>query len=191
MAADGGARLNWSPATRPRQRRLQFPDDVVERLSLVQGRLPLIGRDPVTVRLSVALTTVVGRDDAECAGRLAAVGADGDELVALLTGTPDQVVDRSATPRPVWGRFHLQLRDLGDLDPAELIAAKVVSQRRGIGGARITGFKRIRPLLMQGVWSVPPGPPTPSPASSTCPTARSPGRRRPPSPGCCRTSTGR
>ena len=105
------------------------PLDVVERqFGRLRQACAEIGRDPAEVRLSVAQTVCVGRDDAEVARRALAIGRDVDDLRANgLAGTPAQVVDRIGEWRERTGisRLHLQLLDLADLDHIELIADEV------------------------------------------------------------------
>ncbi len=105
------------------------PIDVVERqFGRVRQACAEIGRDPAELRLSVAQTVCVGRDDAEVARRALAIGRDVDDLRANgLAGTPAEVVDRIGEWRERTGisRLHLQLLDLADLDHIELIAEQV------------------------------------------------------------------
>ena len=88
------------------------------------------GRDPGSIVLSVALTTAVGRDDAEVRRRAAAIKQDPGGLRSEgLAGTPDQVVDRLGQWAEAGAtRCYLQLLDLADLAQLELIAARVTPQ---------------------------------------------------------------
>jgi F420-dependent oxidoreductase-like protein len=99
-----------------------------ERFARVHAACAEIGRDPADLDRSVALTTVVGRDDAEVRRRCDAFGGDLDELVTKgLAGSPAQVVDRLGQWADVGaGRVYLQIRDLADLDLVELIASEVM-----------------------------------------------------------------
>lgn len=103
--------------------------EVVERqFERVRQACAELGRDAAEVRLSVALTVCVGRDDAEVARRALAIGRDVDDLRANgLAGTPAEVVDRIGQWRERTGisRLHLQLLDLADLDHIEVIAQDV------------------------------------------------------------------
>lgn len=90
-----------------------------------------IGRDPATVLRSAALTTYVGKDEAQLRGRVDTMGQDLDRLRETgLAGTPAEVVDRIGQWREATGveRIYLQLLDLTDLEHIELIAAEVVPQ---------------------------------------------------------------
>ncbi len=76
---------------------------------------------------SAAVTTCVGKDDAEVARRAAAIGRDVDELKANgAAGTPEEA---AATLRAYAeagaSRLYLQIMDMTDLDHLDLIAAEV------------------------------------------------------------------
>ncbi len=76
---------------------------------------------------SAAVTTCVGKDDAEVARRAAAIGRDVDELKAHgAAGTPEEA---AATLRAYAeagaSRLYLQIMDMTDLDHLDLIAAEV------------------------------------------------------------------
>jgi len=90
------------------------------------------GRDPATLRRSVALPTVVATDDAEYLRRLAAIGADADTFAEVnIAGTPEVAVEKVLRLRELGAdRVYLQLVDLRDLDHLELIAAEVVPHLR-------------------------------------------------------------
>jgi F420-dependent oxidoreductase-like protein len=87
-----------------------------------------IGRDPETMRFSLALTVCCGSNDAEVDRRAAALGSDPQQLrTGQLGGTPDEIIgklqgyaDAGAT------RAYLQVLDLDDLDHVALIAAEVM-----------------------------------------------------------------
>ncbi|HYN97838.1 MAG TPA: LLM class F420-dependent oxidoreductase [Pilimelia sp.] len=84
------------------------------------GRAPLV--------LSVALTTVCGRDEAEVRRRAAAAGVDEAELRAGggVAGTPGEVVEQIRAYADLGvSRVYLQVLDLADLDHLDLIAAEV------------------------------------------------------------------
>lgn len=89
-----------------------------------------IGRDPASMRRSIAQVVCVGRDDAEPARRAAAIGRDVDEVKANgLAGCPAEVVDTLGRLVEATGiaRVYLQVLDLSDLDHIELIAGEVVN----------------------------------------------------------------
>jgi F420-dependent oxidoreductase-like protein len=87
-----------------------------------------IGRDPRSLRLSVALTVCCGRDDAEVARRVAAAGQELDSLrTSGLVGTPAEVVDRiGAYGERGASRVYLQVLDLDDLAHVDLLAGEVL-----------------------------------------------------------------
>jgi len=87
-----------------------------------------IGRDPATLRTSVALPMVVATDDAGYLRRLAAIGADADSFAEVnIAGSPDAAIDKLLRLRELGAdRVYLQLVDLRDLEHLELIAAEVL-----------------------------------------------------------------
>ena len=87
-----------------------------------------IGRDPATLRTSVALPMVVATDDAGYLRRLAAIGADADSFAEVnVAGSPDAAIDKLLRLRELGAdRVYLQLVDLRDLEHLELIAAEVL-----------------------------------------------------------------
>jgi F420-dependent oxidoreductase-like protein len=91
-----------------------------------------IGRDPSTLRTSVALPTVVAANDADYVERLAAIGADPDTFDEVnVAGSPDAAVEKLLRLRALGAdRVYLQLVDLRDLDHLELIAAEVLPHLR-------------------------------------------------------------
>ncbi|MGW4930958.1 LLM class F420-dependent oxidoreductase [Agromyces sp. NPDC004153] len=90
------------------------------------------GRDPATLRRSVALPTVVATDDTAYLRRLAAIGADPDTFAEVnIAGSPEAAVEKILRLRDLGAdRVYLQLVDLRDLDHLELIAAEVVPHLR-------------------------------------------------------------
>lgn len=90
------------------------------------------GRDPATLRRSVALPTVVARDDTEYLRRLEAVDGDADTFSEVnIAGTPDSAVDKLLRLRELGAdRVYLQLVDLRDLEHLELIAEAVAPHVR-------------------------------------------------------------
>ena len=88
------------------------------------------GRDPGSMRLSVAQTVVCGKDDAEVTRRAAAIGWSAEDLRTQgITGTPAQVADTIGRfGRAGADTIYLQVLDLSDLDHLELLAADVLPQ---------------------------------------------------------------
>jgi len=106
-------------------------DEVEAQFRRVDEACAAAGRDPADLVRSVAQTTIVGRDDAEVARRVAALGRTVDDLNPFdLGGTVARVVDQLGAWRERTGitRFYLQVLDLADLDHLELIAADVAPQ---------------------------------------------------------------
>jgi F420-dependent oxidoreductase-like protein len=86
-----------------------------------------IGRDPSTMRWSVALVACCGADEAEVERRAAAIGRDPDELRRNgAAGTPAEVADTLRSWSEAGAeRVYLQVLDLSDLDHLDLIAGAV------------------------------------------------------------------
>jgi len=86
------------------------------------------GRDPASLRLSLALTVCCGANEAELDQRAAASGKNAAELREhQLGGTPDEIVDKLRAFGDAGAtRAYLQVLDLSDLDHLELIAAEVM-----------------------------------------------------------------
>lgn len=100
-------------------------DEVARRVARVREECAVQGRDPATLAISFAGTTVVGRDDAQVAARAAAIGADVAELRRDgICGTPSEVADKAARLAGAGvTRLYTQLLDLADLDHVDDVAA--------------------------------------------------------------------
>lgn len=107
-------------------------DTVAETFEGVQRACEEIGRDPESLRTTVALPTVVANDDADYLRRLEAIGADADTFAEVnIAGTPEAVVEKLLRLRELGAdRVYLQLVDLRDLEHLELIAAEVLPHLR-------------------------------------------------------------
>jgi F420-dependent oxidoreductase-like protein len=106
-------------------------EEVVTQFGRVDDACTAAGRDPGELVRSVAQTVCVGRDDAEVARRVEALGRQAHPMNPFdLAGTVAQVVEQLGTWRERTGisRFYLQVLDLADLDHLELIAGEVVPQ---------------------------------------------------------------
>jgi F420-dependent oxidoreductase-like protein len=88
------------------------------------------GRDPSTLRRSLALTVCCGRDGAELERRAAAIGQPLSRLRNnQLAGTPNEIVERLGAIGDLGvTRVYLQTLDVDDLDHLELIASDVITQ---------------------------------------------------------------
>jgi alkanesulfonate monooxygenase len=107
----------------------QPTDFAVTQFGRVDDACRTAGRDPSTMRRSIAQVVCVGRDDAEVERRAAAIGRGVDELKENgLAGTPAEVVDKVGRIVEAAGivRVYLQTLDLSDLAHLELIAAEVL-----------------------------------------------------------------
>jgi F420-dependent oxidoreductase-like protein len=105
-------------------------DDVRRINAAVDAACQQAGRDPKSVRRSVALTVCCGRDEAELSRRAANIGQSLDALrKTQLAGTPAELVERlGAFGELGITRAYLQTLDMDDLDHIELIAAHVMPQ---------------------------------------------------------------
>ncbi|MFI1503835.1 LLM class F420-dependent oxidoreductase [Streptomyces sp. NPDC020597] len=88
------------------------------------------GRDPDTLRLSVAQVLCCGRNQAELRRRAAALGPEGGAYSkSRISGTPAEVVDRIGRfVEAGVDRVYLQPFDLEDRDHLETVAAEVMPQ---------------------------------------------------------------
>ncbi len=86
------------------------------------------GRDPGTLRLSVAQVVCCGADEAEVERRAANIGRKPDELRANgVAGTPEEVVARLEAFASIGAETaYLQVLDLDDLGHIELLASDVL-----------------------------------------------------------------
>lgn len=88
------------------------------------------GRDPSTIRFSLALTVACGRDEPEFRRRAEAIGRDPGDLRRLgLGGGPEEVGERIELAAELGcSRIYLQILDLHDFDHLELLAAEVLNR---------------------------------------------------------------
>ena len=103
-------------------------DEAYAQLDRVRDACRSHGRDPSSLRYSVAQVLVCGRDDAQVRARADAIGREVDGLVRdQLGGTPAQLVERIGDfAAHGVDRVYLQVLDLQDLDHLELVAAEVL-----------------------------------------------------------------
>jgi F420-dependent oxidoreductase-like protein len=94
---------------------------------VVRAACEAAGRDPATMRYTVAVVVCVARDEAEYERRAAAVGRTPDDLRANAAGgLVDEVVDRLRAFGDAGAEtVYLQVLDLDDLDHVRLVAAEV------------------------------------------------------------------
>jgi len=94
---------------------------------VVRAACETAGRDPATMRYTVAVVLCVARDEAEYERRAAAVGRTPDDLRANAAGgLVDEVVERLRAFGDAGAEtVYLQVLDLDDLDHVRLVAAEV------------------------------------------------------------------
>ncbi|MGH9044420.1 MAG: LLM class F420-dependent oxidoreductase [Acidimicrobiales bacterium] len=87
-----------------------------------------IGRDPTTLRRSVAQVLCCGSDAREIEHRASRIGRQVEELADNgLAGTPEQIADKIALFSGIGAtRMYLQVLDLADLEHLELVAQEVM-----------------------------------------------------------------
>jgi F420-dependent oxidoreductase-like protein len=95
------------------------------------------GRDPATLRTTVALVVCCGRDEAEFRRRANAIGREPDELRANgAAGLPGEVVDKLRAFAAAGAESaYLQVLDVSDLEHLGLIAAEVLPEVGATAGA--------------------------------------------------------
>lgn len=112
------------------------PEPVIaQKFAGVRAACEAEGRDPGTLKLSVALPTIVGTDEASLSRRAAAVGRDPQAVRndGVIAGRPDEVIEKVARLRDLGAqRVYFQLIDLRDLDHLELLGTDVLPQVRDL-----------------------------------------------------------
>ncbi|GAB3148473.1 LLM class F420-dependent oxidoreductase [Microbacterium neimengense] len=105
-------------------------DEVIaEKFGTVRAACASIGRDPGSLKLSVALPTIVGRTAAEREGRAAAIGTDaaGFDNGANIIGDPAAVLERVERLRALGAdRVYFQLMDMRDLEHLDLLGSEAL-----------------------------------------------------------------
>ncbi len=106
------------------------PEEVVaEKFAVVRAACEAIGRDPETLKLSVALPTFAGATDAEIARRAEAAGLSADSVRdgVNIVGGPAEIAEKVERLRALGvDRVHFQLLDLRDVDHVEFLGAEVL-----------------------------------------------------------------
>lgn len=104
--------------------------DFTAQMERVTAACEARDRDPATMTWSVALTAVMGADEAEFQRRAEAIGQDPEGLRSgQLGGTPDQIRDRLGQWADAGAqRVYLQVLDLRDLDHIGLLSEELVGQ---------------------------------------------------------------
>jgi len=104
-------------------------DQISAAFARVRAACETAERDPATLKLSVALPTIVGTDDAEIERRVAAIGQTRAQFDngANLIGTPAQIADKVERLRALGAeRVYFQLLDLRDVAHADLVGAELL-----------------------------------------------------------------
>lgn len=106
------------------------PEDVVaEKFAVVRAACEDIGRDPASLKFSVALPTIVGADDAAIERRAAAIGQTRGQFDngANLIGRPEQIAAKVERLRDLGAeRVYFQLLDLRDIDHADEVGTELL-----------------------------------------------------------------
>jgi F420-dependent oxidoreductase-like protein len=102
--------------------------DAAPQFSRVRAACEKLGRDPASLRLSVAQVICCGADEAEVRRRAKAIGREPADLRAnQVGGTPDEVVERLLEYQDAGaGTVYLQVLDLDDLDHIRLLSESVL-----------------------------------------------------------------
>jgi F420-dependent oxidoreductase-like protein len=105
-------------------------DDIADKLEGARAACRTIDRDPATLKLSVAMTTLAGANEADLQRRAAATGRDLDEFRtsgANVAGGRGQIVAKVERLREIGAeRIYFQLLDLRDLEQLEFLGAEVL-----------------------------------------------------------------
>jgi len=110
---------------------LGFPkeDAIRDRLDHVRAACERIGRDPGSLKISIAMSTIAGASDAEIARRAERIGRTLEEVRdgTNIVGGPDEIAERMDRYRSFGiERVYFQLLDLQDVDHVEYLGAEVL-----------------------------------------------------------------
>ena len=104
-------------------------DVVAEKFAVVRAACEEAGRDPGTLKLSVALPTILGADDRALERRAAAIGQTRAQFDngANLIGSADEIAAKVERLRAVGAdRVYFQLLDLRDVEHADEIGTDLL-----------------------------------------------------------------
>lgn len=105
-------------------------ETVAEKFAGVRAACAAIGRDPATLKLSVAATTLAGASEADLARRAEAIGRDLDQFRAHggnISGGRDEIVAKVGRLQALGAeRVYFQLMDLRDLEQLEFLGSEVL-----------------------------------------------------------------
>ncbi|QIG39706.1 LLM class F420-dependent oxidoreductase [Microbacterium sp. 4R-513] len=110
---------------------LGFPalEEIPERLANLRAACERVGRDPQTLKFSLAMSTFAGADDAAVARRAAKLGRSLEEVRdgVNIVGDADEIGERIARYAELGiHRVYFQLLDLQDVDHVEYLGAEVL-----------------------------------------------------------------
>lgn len=104
-------------------------DVVAEKFAVVRAACESAGRDPGTLKFSVALPTILGADDRTIERRAAAIGQTREQFDngANLIGSAAQIADKVERLRAIGAdRVYFQLLDLRDVEHADEIGTDLL-----------------------------------------------------------------
>lgn len=104
-------------------------DVIAEKFAVVRAACEEAGRDPATLKLSVALPTILGADERTVERRAAAIGQTRAQFDngANLIGRADEIAEKVERLRALGAdRVYFQLLDLRDVDHADEIGADLL-----------------------------------------------------------------
>ncbi len=112
---------------------LGFPPvgDIPARIARAHAACERIGRDPGTLSLSLAMSTIAGANDVEVGRRAARLGRTVDQVRdgVNIVGGPAEIAERMARYADHGiDRVYLQLLDLQDVDHVEYLGTEVLPQ---------------------------------------------------------------
>jgi F420-dependent oxidoreductase-like protein len=127
----GGGGVKRTPALAARfatEFNIGFVDEsvIAEKFAGVRAACEVADRDQATLKLSVALPTLVGVSESDLSRRAAAIGNDPEAVRRddVIAGTPDEVVEKVARLRALGAeRVYFQLPDQRDLEHLELLGS--------------------------------------------------------------------
>lgn len=101
---------------------------IIAKFAGVREACERVGRDPASLKLSVALPTLVAATDAQFRARAEADGLDPDEFLEInIGGTPQQASDKIGRLAAIGaGRVYLQTVHARDLEAVELLGTEVL-----------------------------------------------------------------
>jgi F420-dependent oxidoreductase-like protein len=134
IVGGGGAKRTPELAARfATEFNIGFVDEATaaQKFAGVRAAAERVGRDPDSLRYSIALPTLVGADRADYERRAAAAGRDPHADSHDVVGTVAEAADRIGRLRELGAaRLYLQTADTVDVDHLELIAREVLPQSR-------------------------------------------------------------